>query len=130
MKRHLHAGPVPDTTIAAARAHAVDLILRAVIGTCPEPRHGIVLVDHPSQASIEIRYHVAPQTYVLSTNRLRFERAPDGSLRLSPCAPRPRPPARPDGVVWTQPLGPVQTASWLFDLPERLVDTGMVHGRC
>jgi hypothetical protein len=124
-----------DTSMAAARAHAVDFILRQVIGRDPEPTDGgVVLIDRPSRECVEIRYFVKPQTYVLSTNRLCFERAPDGSLRLSPCPPRRR--ARPDAVriagfgpVSTQPLGPVQTASWFFDRPVRLVDTDTIHGR-
>ena len=131
---------MPNTCLAspmdAARAHAVSSVLNQVMRGLPRPPlDAVVLIDRPNKAWIEIRYHHHPKTYVLSTNRLIFERAPDDSLRLSPCPPRfPSPP--PDdattlvpglGVVTRSPAGNVITASFYFT-PPHLVDNGTIRG--
>ena len=98
--------------IADARRYAVDILLREAIGSDPWPSNGcVVLVDDPAGNRLALRYFVPPhQVYVLYSHRLEFRERDDGTVYVTPCPPRLRPPPMEPGVVYR-----VQTTHWALD---------------
>jgi hypothetical protein len=88
--------------IALARAYAVDQLLLAALSMSPLPPHNeVILIDDPAEDCVRLRYWANFAVYVVTCRRVMFEVADDGTLRVSPCAPRPEPEPREPGVVYS-----------------------------
>lgn len=98
----------------AARQHAVDLILREVIGDGPWPlNNGVILIDEPAEERVGVRYFADGKVYHNSCSRLVFEQRDDGSVYVTPCAPRRAPAPAPPGVWITVPTSHL-TYDWII----------------
>lgn len=112
------------TTMAEARRHGVNVILRDVMQIDWTPRlvRDVILLDDPPSASVLVRYHQHFQVHQWSTNRLAFEQRKDGTLTVTPCPPR-RPPHREPNVAYL-----VEVTRWALAWPvpspnfDRLLD--------
>jgi hypothetical protein len=102
--------------IAQARKRAVDLVLRDAIGQDPWPHGGLILIDDPANNRVRLRYSVGPfppTLYELYSHRLAFEQREDGSVYVTPVAPR-RAPYREPGVVY-RVAAPRWAMDWFLD---------------